>query len=149
MLEKIAYTIRRLITEVALERYDLEVKITGSGKPLVDHIIKVLRYQDQLNYNKHINDIDDWLSEIENFKAKKQRVKIKYYVEWVFDERLKSFNKRIKALDKKYKDCKIIRSDQEVLDIINRIKEPICRDLISNDFSTIKEYDEAFNGSEN
>jgi prefoldin subunit 5 len=84
------------------------------------------------------------MDEIGNFKAKKQKVKIKYYIEWVFDERLESFNKRIKALDKKYKDCKIIRTDQEILDIINKIKEPICKDLINNDFATIREYDVAF-----
>lgn len=106
--------------------------------PIVLHLIKVLKYKDPYNYNKHLKDIDNWLSIIKKLSSKPQPPKEKDYLEMLMktdEEFLNYFNE----LNKDY-SVPVIETDENIKIRIKEILEQLSKDLYNKEFKTIKEY---------
>jgi hypothetical protein len=84
--------IKNLILEMAFERDHAENKITELALPVLNHIIKIFKYEDEYNNLKHINDIDNWLFNIQRIliKPRNKRFKPEQYFKFLFEEQIKS-----------------------------------------------------------
>lgn len=129
--------------EMAFSRREVESKITELGYPIFLHLIKILKWKDDLNYKKHLGDINSWFLQIEKFKMKNgQRPKQRDYYQWLFydvveDER--TVVKNVRGLYK-YQNLDIIRTDKEVFDCITNILFEISKDLAIDKYNNIEDY---------
>ena len=64
-----------LLIEMAFNKKKMEEKIEGLQKPLNQHLIKIIRYKDGTNHQKHINDIMNWLEQIQDLDFNKKNNK--------------------------------------------------------------------------
>lgn len=132
------------IFEMAMARKDAESKITGLGEPTLEHLIKILKWQDNLNYQKHIGDINSWLYKIQNIyiKGNKKPTQHDYYT-WIFVDNVTAgeivIRRWIKGLYQ-YHDLYVIRTDEEVYDIIKHMIYQISFELPTNNFDDIADY---------
>lgn len=136
--------IKNLVYEMAVNRKTVENQITGLGNPIYIHLIKILKWEDDANLNKHLNDINEWLFQCQQKKINKKRIAAKYYKDWIFQDNIdsfKEFENIIKTSLKKYsKTLKEIRSNKEVWDIIQSIIDQISKDLENFEFDDIQNY---------
>lgn len=130
--------------EMSFHRKDAEGEITALSKPVIEHVVKILTYEDEINYNKHINDINSWLYDIQNILIKKgRRPKQKDYYMWMFDEKIESLSDielliNIKLIE--YHKLKRIRTTREIYDVMKNIYSRLSADLSVKAFKTIKDY---------
>lgn len=142
----ILYNIRSLILEMVFERDKAESKVTELGLPILYHFIKILKWEDPLNYNKHIDDINNWLTDIQDIKIKPKRKRFKpeQYYEFLFEEQIESvidITKKINSAKfKKYQILKEINSDIEVYNKLKVIYKQISNDISKNNFTSIEKY---------
>jgi hypothetical protein len=129
--------------EMAYRRNEIESKITALSDPITDHLIKILKWNDPINYKKHCNDIDKWLFKIQAFKLKQNRRPSQSdYFQWMFSDvaanelTVKRF---IRGLHE-YHHLPIIRDDFEVYDMLKAIFYQLSYDLHLNRFETILDY---------
>ena len=75
------------ILEQAFRKKDAERRIEGLAKPIYLHLVKILYWEDRTNYQKHINDIDKWLFDIDDIKIKPKNKSLqpKFIYDWLFD----------------------------------------------------------------
>ena len=64
-----------LLIEMAFNKKKMEEKIEGLQKPLNQHLIKIIRYKDETNHQKHINDIMNWLEQVQDLDFNKKNNK--------------------------------------------------------------------------
>lgn len=65
-----------IITEMAFDRKIVIKKAEGLERQINLHLIKIIRYNDALNYNKHLKNIKGWLQEIQDMDVNKADKKI-------------------------------------------------------------------------
>ena len=65
-----------IISEMAFDRKTVMRKIDGLEKPINLHLIKIIRYRDDLNFDKHINDMVVWLTDIQELDVGKANKKL-------------------------------------------------------------------------
>lgn len=131
------------IFEQSFRRRDVESKITEKSYQVILHLIKLLKWNDQLNYSKHVKNVNSWLSEIQLYyiKGNKKPTQSDYF-QWMFSDvmpdepRLKLFLVNLAA----YRNLLVIRSDTEVFDILKNIMYQLSFDLQTNSFTTIENY---------
>lgn len=122
-----------------------EEKITELSIPIIHHLIKLFKWEDLNNENKHINDINSWIRNIQNIKLKTKtgRFKESDYFRILFTENIPNKNvlERVINYDlSEYSKLKIINSNQEVYNKLNNICTKISQDLAKNDFKSITLY---------
>src|SRR5574344_668775 len=92
-----------IITEMAFDRKTVMKKIDGLEKPLNLHLIKIIRYKDDLNFYKHLKDIIQWLEDIQELDVGKINKKLpeKEYFKLLFSNRFtnETNSKHIKDLE--------------------------------------------------
>lgn len=131
---------------MVFERDKAESKVTELGLPILYHFIKILKWEDPLNYNKHIDDINNWLTDIQDIKIKPKRKRFKpeQYYEFLFEEQIESvidITKKINSAKfKKYQILKEINSDIEVYNKLKVIYKQISNDISKNNFTSIEKY---------
>lgn len=145
--EDFLYSARYAIFGMADSRKDAERLITGLGKPLLKHLMVILIYADELNRTKHIDDINNWLREAQDFTLKgSKRLKPSDYYKWLYTDRgaedLSSLSKKIKILDASYGNLN--KNSNFSLETLNRelqlIYKRISLDLSTEDFLDIRNY---------
>jgi hypothetical protein len=138
--EKIA---KSSIFEMAFDRKDVESKITSLSEPITEHLIKVLKWEDDINKQKHLRDIDGWLFKVQRLNLRKNRKPTSHeYFEWLFSDVVQdeiTLNRWIKGMHQ-YSTLPVNREDQEVFDIIKAIYYKVSFDLETNSFDTITDY---------
>ena len=131
------------LLEMAFSRKEIESKITNLGSPIIEHLIKILKWKDDQNFEKHCRDITNWLYQVQNFKLKDgRRPKDKDYFKWLFLDNggdVKNIRRRIKALYN-YHQLTILKSDEEVFLSIAYIIDKISKDISNDNFEDIKNY---------
>ena len=135
-----------LLTEMATDRKKAEKVINGLGDEIFKHLIKILYWIDDINYNKHINDIDTWLNKVDKIeiKPKSSRLKKSDYYNWLYDELHSSssqLRKSIKFISKEY--GKLQKSGLNEEDLYLKLKQiytELSLDLHSDNFNSIKDY---------
>lgn len=136
LLESILYL------EMAYTRQGAEYKITDLSYIILEHIIKILKWKDKRNLNKHISDINGWLKQIYQIKLTKNK-KLKYqdYFNWLYAEIVDSRvppSRVLKELENDYGTLKTKLSNQDVIDCLPYIYQNIAHQMtISNQTPTV------------
>ena len=136
-----------IITEMAFDRKTVIKKIDGLEKPLNLHLIKIIRYNDDLNFEKHLKDIVQWLRDIQELDVGKKDKKLpeKEYFKLLFTNRFtdETNSKHIKDLEKgslsDYISLNRIRTEEETIKILYDIHKIISKKLSQNDIWDIEE----------
>jgi len=139
-----------LINEMAMSQKDAVFLLFSLGKPIGQHIIKLLKWDDPQNYAKHIHDIDEnWLKKITypeiELKAQKgtRPVSEEMYYDGLFEysfETFDQFEKQMKALNKKYGKLPVMNSDEYVWNKLREIIENLSVDLHTGEFNSVVDY---------
>lgn len=133
------------LSEQAKHRSDVESKITDISFPLIEHLIKVLKWEDEVNYKKHCITIEDFIFEIEKkSKIKGNKLpKTKDYFQWIFHDVVQNqyiVDKWVKTLSREYGDLREIRTNVEVFNELKRIITELSNDLPYRKVKDIEEY---------
>lgn len=132
------------LIEAAMGIKDAKTRIQGLANPILDHLIKILRWEDKVNYKKHIRDINNWLLEIQILRRKPRgrRFKRRVYYDLLYDEpvgnNLEIVEEWIYKLSLGYGKLKEIRSSAEVLHALHRIYQDVSEELSNGMFRTIE-----------
>jgi len=134
-----------LLNEIAFNKKIAEEKIRNSSRPLLLHLIKIIKYEDPKNLNKHINDIDKkWLNPIQDILINNKRVKQTVYYKLLYDEpigdALSIIDSMVKRELKDYHNLPVIFSNYLVMVKIKNIINKVSIDLSNDNFETIKNY---------
>lgn len=132
------------LDEMAKTPTEVRKRIIALSVPLVEHLVKLLKWEDERNYNKHAADVDTWAGDIQLLTRSKKVIKPSpsEYQEWMFTKRIPDVDAMtdiIKEL-KAYHKLPSIRSDAEVYDEILAIIYKMSFDLELNKFNTINDY---------
>lgn len=132
-----------VLFEMAYRRREIESKITSLSSPICKHLIKVLKWQDDINYNKHIGDINDWLFDIQRMRIKGNKKPSQHeYFTWMYTDVVSdelTVSRMIRGLYQ-YHELPVVRTDEKVHDIIKGIIYQLSYDLVLNKFDDIKDY---------
>jgi hypothetical protein len=134
----------RMLHEMSFPRKDVESEITALSHPILEHVIKILTFDNQLDYKKHIVDMTNWLLYVQRLKIKgNKRPKQKNYYMWLFKETIES----VKVVDTwieygmtdlhKYQR---LRKSDEVYEVMTDMFKRISKDMSVNNFKTIVDY---------
>lgn len=131
------------IFEMAYNRKKILDVIRGLQNPINEHLIKILKYKDNTNINKHINDLETWLYDIQDmdFLKANKKLKSKDYFLVLCEEPMTSVNNiqyiinKEKGKLRKYKDLEKIRTTEEVMILLFELHKIIAKDLANNSIS--------------
>lgn len=145
--EYIVEKFKNIITEMAFDRKTVIKKIDGLEKPINLHLIKIIRYKDDLNFSKHLKDIIQWLRDIQELDVGKKDKKLpeKEYFKLLFSNRFtdKTNSNHIKDLEKgslsDYKDLEKMRTEEETIILLFEIHKIISKKLADNDIWDIED----------
>lgn len=128
-----------ILYEMAFSRRDAESKITGLAHPIIEHLIKVLKWKDDLNYNKHLGDIDGWIRQIRIIKLKGNKVpKYNDYYQWMISDLIPDKNTIELWIDSlnRYHQLKELRTNEEVyftiIEIMNNLSKDLSKSIAKN-----------------
>ena len=130
--------------ETAKNKSVVEDKIGDRIVPLTNHIIKVLKWKDDVNLHKHLDDINKWFMRIQMNKYKyKKRPKKQILYELLFEDRidrLEKVNQIIKRELNKYHDLSSIRTNEQVYEIMKAMMWEICGDISQDKYKDFEDY---------
>ena len=72
-------SIEDLIYEMAVNRKRIEIQIKGLSRPINLHLIKLLKWEDKINYENHLDSVNDWLNECQDNEINKKRITSDFY----------------------------------------------------------------------
>ncbi|MEO5349608.1 MAG: hypothetical protein H7836_08180 [Magnetococcus sp. YQC-3] len=135
----------QILIDEGVREYNLD-ELVKLRKFIILHLVKIIRYKDDINYNKHITDIDDMVEDcMRSLKWRDTpRLKLQDIEKFIFVEfysNIEIFKKLVNRLDKKYNKLPIINNDVE--DIYNKIKHIVkllSKDIFTKRFDTIEDY---------
>ena len=138
---------KNLITEMAFDRKTVMKKIDGLEKPLNLHLIKIIRYKDDINFSKHLKDIKTWLVTIQKLDVGKKDKKLseKEYFKLLFEQPFtdNTNSKRILNYEKSdlkhYLNLPRIRDEKETVQMLYTIQKIIAKKLANDDIWDIDE----------
>lgn len=132
-----------ILLDMAFNRKDVESNITSLADPVIEHLIKILKWKDEANYKKHIGDINSWIFKIQRLKLKGNKKPNQHdYYQWMFLDLVDNeidISRWIKGMYS-YNSLTQLRPDEEVYNIIKAIMYKISFDLPLNNFDDISDY---------
>lgn len=143
LLELLRTRDSNLLFEQAFKRKDIESCITSLANPITKHLIKILKWEDPINYNKHVGDIHEWLLDIKLLKLKiKNKPKPIHYFKWLFTDYAgtQEIMSQVIFSMHRYNQLPVIRTDEEVYDIIKNILWEISKDIPQGNYTTLTNY---------
>lgn len=139
LLERLIYGFEAFLEQANPIRVT-EQKISNEAFPLFVHLIKMLKWEDYRNNDKHRRDINQkWLNRIfravdqSEIKPKPGRIK-----RWIFDEIKDSFEREVDLLKDNYGSLKEYRSDEEVLALLEKIYQLIDDKISPKKYKSFK-----------
>lgn len=96
------------INEMAITKKKANDVVDGLGEQIYLHLIKIIYFNDEINYKKHIKDIDNCIIQIIDIKLKPKNNPIpkKHLYNWMFDDIYNSDRALNNAITRKLKDYK-------------------------------------------
>lgn len=145
LAEKLQYT---ELFEMAETRAKAEKTIRGVGKEIIYHLAKVLYWEDALNKQKHLKDIQNWLRDIDDIELKPNNKKPKEndIYEWLwsapFGNGCEWFHTKIinRRLEDYHELPRTNLSVEELYRELERICKEISRDISTDEFISIENY---------
>ena len=127
--------------EMVFERKVIFDKIRGLENQINLHLIKIIRYEDEQNFQKHINDLETWLIDIQDLDFRKANNKLKQqdYFNLLFTEpitnvdNIQYIKNKEKGKLKKYRNLKRFKTEQETLYILEKLHKEMSYLLSKND----------------
>lgn len=127
--------------EMAFERKVIFDKIRGLENQINLHLIKIIRYDDEQNFQKHINDLETWLIDIQDLDFRKANNKLKQqdYFNLLFTEpitnvdNIQYIKNKERGKLKKYTNLKRFKTEQETLYILEKLHKEMSYLLSKND----------------
>ena len=130
--------------ETAKNKSIVEDKIGDKIVPITNHIIKVLKWKDDINLHKHLCDINKWFMRIQMYKYQyKKRPKQQTLYELLLEVRindLEKVNQIVKRELSKYHDLQVIRTNAQVYEIMKVMMWEICSDISQNKYKDFEDY---------
>lgn len=125
----------------AFNRGEYESKITNLAEPIFQHLIKVLKWDDSTNYNKHIRDLNGWLLPIRDMKTKFKQ-KPGDIERWLFAEAFdqESVDLRIEVVLEDYHNLPEKMTNQQVYAKLKQIYSELDKAMYTRTFRSIKNY---------
>ena len=116
-------------------------KIRGLENQINLHLIKIIRYEDEQNFQKHINDLETWLIDIQDLDFRKANNKLKQqdYFNLLFTEpitnvdNIQYIKNKERGKLKKYSNLKRFKTEQETLYILEKLHIEMSYLLSKND----------------
>ena len=137
--------IDEFILEMTFLRSHAIKKIHGIQDPLNIHLIKILKFDDRQNYIKHLNDVNGWFKSMNRIKIKgNKRFSEKQYFQFLFNDMFTSKKNVENVTDivdtelQSYKNLPVIRSDQEVLNLIYDIHKKASKLISKGELTNFK-----------
>ena len=130
--------------ENAYQRADAETRITSTGNEVVEHLTKILKWDDPINRPKHEKDINGWLYAIQRIKLKTKHKKptANDYYQWILLDNAEDeteFDTIILSLHG-YHGLPDLRSNYEVYNIIKGIIYNVSNEMEFNQFKGIESH---------
>lgn len=127
----------------AFSRVDVKKNIMRLSIPIIRHLLKVMKWDDPVNYSKHIDDIDQWLFEIYVLKMKpnNKTPNAGEFFKWLYDpySTAEDINKMLVALNAKYK-LPVLRTNEQIHIELPRLYKALATDLANGTFVSIQSY---------
>jgi len=139
--KKIKKLSKTKLFEMAYNRKKMIEKIEGLQIPINDHLLKIILFDDKQNFNKHINDLETWLSDIQelDFQRKNKKLKAKDYFKILFkepitdDSNVQYIENKLKGKLKKYSKLPRRKSKEEAIIILYKLHKEISELLSRNE----------------
>jgi hypothetical protein len=130
------------IVEQALRRSDAETKITNESYQIIEHLIKLFKWEDPINSNKHCNDITSWLGAVYRIKMKNGYPKQANYYQWMFSDIVYDVSDLTDIVSSmtRYHSLRVIRTDAEVYVLIDQLLDQISKDFATRQFHELSYY---------
>lgn len=131
------------LSGMADSREKAEQEVTGIGKSIFKHFVVLLRYDDPVNFSKHIRDLNNWIDPLQDIKLKKgRRLTSDDYFKWLYLDRDNSgldLTKYLRRLDRDYGSLPILM-DQFWIELnLEKIYQLLADQLSKNDFYSSEE----------
>ena len=139
------YLLNLPIVEQASKRSLVSQSISALSKQAIIHLIKIYKFENPIDSNKHGNDIDTWLDDIYDYKLKGNKYpSANDYYDWMYTywvDDVSFVTRQARNLMKgKYAGAKVIRSDEDVHNIIKDIMNRVSVDMGNRQFNSIDDY---------
>lgn len=132
------------IVEQAFRRNDVESRVTSIGNQVCKHLIKLYKWDDTVNQNHHVMDISTWLEEIDGLRIKGcNKPKPDVYFKWILQDNIpdvREVTKLVKRMNAKYGTLPVVRTDEEVYEIMMQVLLRICNDISMDKFVHAQDY---------
>jgi len=139
------------MTEMAHTKKDIYMSLMDISIPIIEHLIKVLKWEDYQNYDKHIGDMDrNWFNKIKypNMKMKTSKgskpFPIKDYYHYLFTGRIEDIsdvqNFMSPLIKKGYNSYPELLSDEELYDKLQFVMTEVSKALHDGTFNSIRDY---------
>jgi len=143
MLPNSVITFMQYLYETARNKSRIEDLIGYQCDPITNHVIKLLKWKDDDDFHKHQDDVGKMFLKTLKYRYNKKRPDQETFYELLFSDRIDSVDKLgkiIKLVLKRYHDLPVIRTDQEVYDIMKSMMWEICGDLSKNKYKDFEDY---------
>jgi len=137
---------RTFLNEMAVDRKKAEQVLNSLSDEIFEHLIKILYWIDDLNFDKHCKDINTWLYKCQDIllKPNSKRLTEKNYYEWLYEEFNSSESQLSSTIKRRLKDYHSLpRTELTKNDLYIKLKniyKEISKDLSLDKFEDIKEY---------
>ena len=131
--------------EQAYNRNKIFREAESKERQIYNHLLKVLIYNDSYNNEKHLKDIETWLTDIQLMKTKSAWLTKDMFFSILYAgiEEDFDFTKEKQKLDIKYGNLQRSKvSSSEIKDRLDKIYDRICKELATKSFKEIRSYPE-------
>ena len=130
---------------MAFERNHAETRITELGWLALSSMIVISKWEDTDNYAKHVDDINQWLFDVQKtlIQPMRKRFKEEKYFQLLFAEQIQTTEAITQYINRGlrgYKGLKVINTDAEAYDQLKKIYKSLAKDLSNNQFEGIENY---------
>ncbi len=135
--------IRWILGRMGFGRRRIEYEVTCLAAPVVDHVMKILKWDDPQYFFYDRHDVDMWIYEIPTPRLSGLRLKSDDIFKWLVQEYIPD-PQRCKMiihgkLDR-YHHLPVVRSDEEVFQETYRILRQAVDDFVAHKFFSIEDY---------
>ena len=108
-------------------------------------MIVISKWEDTDNYAKHVDDINQWLFDVQKtlIQPMRKRFKEEKYFQLLFAEQIQTTEAITQYINRGlrgYKGLKVINTDAEAYDQLKKIYKSLAKDLSNNQFEGIENY---------
>jgi hypothetical protein len=134
----------KITLSFAFSRQKAQDLVSSKGVQVYLHLIKLLKWQDDLNYDKHIDDINTWLIEVSriHMKPKGNIPSTRNYFDWLFGSynSHSETNYTVKVLTSKYGNLPVLLTNEQLYERLNTVYQMLSIDLGTRQFEGIQKY---------